>query len=1055
MKNACCTLSFLLFAICTVGPIFGQDSIDYNRDIRPLLADRCYACHGPDESANESGMRLDIESEAIDAGVWVPGKPSESELVERITADDDSIIMPPRDSNLTLSTKEIDRLEKWVKEGAKVDQHWAFKTLPKHVDVPKMSAAEDAEGIANPWARNSIDLFVLSRLKQNELKPSPEAERWRWLRRVTFDLTGIPPTPAEISEFEKDQSLDAYERVVERLLASKHFGQHMATPWLDLARYADSYGYQSDQLSPTWPYRDWVVRSLNDNLPYDQFLTWQLAGDLLPDATTDQKLATAFNRLHRQTNEGGSVQLEWQTEYVADRVHTFGTAMLGLTLECCRCHDHRFDPIPQKDYYNLSAFFNNVDEWGTYHDSSRVPTPSLLLPNDQQAQRIKTLEIQLTEVREQIAARRIELKRDSFQPWQKSKNGSTERPIPVDLWSFDNAESASSIPNEIAERSPAKSSNANQIVDRQTGKALKLSGDDAADFPASTQLHPWERYAVSFWLKIPSGFKNGVILHRQGGTDVGSFGTEVSLRNGRILFAKKRFWPGNALAIETVHPVSTDQWIHIVATNRATGTAAGMSLFVDGVNDSKIVRDHLTKSPSPGGSGISVGQRFRAPGFKDGQIDELAFYDRPLTQLHARAIADQSEKVQFDKPDVGNTFELFLAENAGFQKLMKRQAELVKQVLETRLPVMETMVMEEMPNIRAAHVLARGAYDSPRTKDNVAVRATPSALPPMKSGLPKNRLGLAQWLVDSDHPLTSRVAVNRFWQNFFGTGLVASPGDFGLQGANPSHPQLLDWLARDFVNNGWDVKQLCKQIVLSSTYRQSSRCDRTLRQRDPDNSLLARGPARRLSAEMIRDMTLLVSGLLKGNSGGPPVSPYQPAKLWRESNSMSPAYNQSVGKSLYNRSLYSIWKRTAPLPNMLSFDATNREVCSVRRTQTNTPLQALVLLNDVQFVEATRVLAERTLLGNGNEQVKDNLNKQIGSAFVRLTGRDATNDELKLLAAIYDDQEKLFIENPTDATRILAHGETKPNDEIKPEQLAAMTIVCQAILNCDATLWKR
>jgi len=1052
-----------------------KHAIEFNRDIRRLLADRCFVCHGPDEAANDSGVRLDNEADALDAEVWVPGDPEQSTLVERIESDDEDEMMPPADSGLKLTPDEIKLLREWIKQGAKYEKHWAFQPLPKAIEIPKIANAKPE----TDWCRNPIDHFIFARLEQEKLAPSEEAERWRWLRRVTFDLTGLPPSIKSIRAFENDASPNACETVVDRLLDSPEFGRHFATSWLDMARYADSFGYQSDQLSPTWPYRDWVVRALNSNLPYDQFLSWQIAGDLLPDATSDQKTATAFNRLHRQTNEGGSVVLEWQTEYVADRVNTFGTAMLGMTIECARCHDHKFDPVSHQDYYNLAAFFNSIDEWGMYHDSSRVPTPTLLLPNAKQKNRILEIENELQKVQQQLADSKNAIEAETLSQWLGTVKVLAV-PKPVVHWTLDEFAADSTLPaqsipasNESnqAGESPtsklaAKSSTANKIVQGRHGHALKLTGDDPVNFPAPGSLKIWERYSISLWMKIPADLGDAVILHRQGGTDVGFFGTELSLRDGKLLFAASRFWPGNAVAIETAKAVARDQWIHIVVSNQGTGDASGMTIRVNptikpgrsakgvAATETRVVRDRLTKAPKAGGSGFVAGERFRSTGFKNGLIDDIRFYDRPLSLAEAELAGDPAAKaLKFGDLPREIALEQFLVSSESHQNLVKKRSAAVKALLEFRLGVVETMVMEEMPENRSAYVLARGEYDAPRSEKNIARRETLSGLPPMSDDLPRNRLGLAMWLVSDDHPLTARVAVNRFWQSFFGSGLVGTPEDFGLQGQTPSHPELLDWLARDFVSGGWDVKRLCKQITLCSTYRQSSRCSETLRQRDPKNLLLARGPSGRLSAEMIRDLALKASGLLKEKRSGPPVSPYQPPNLWRENNTMTPAYKQSVAAGLYHRSLYSVWKRTSPLPNMLNFDATSREVCTVRRTTTNTPLQALVLLNDVQFVEAARALADR-VRAKSNET-----GDRIDTMFILLTGRAASDEERKLLTELYTEQKQIFTNAPGEAEKFLSVGQSpasrKKTESVNKPELAALTVVAQAVLNCDASIWKR
>lgn len=1018
---------------------------DFNRDIRPLLSDRCFKCHGPDEAANDSGVRLDLAEDAYDSGAVVPGDIDASSLIERILTDDDDLKMPPPGSHLTITDQELELLKRWISNGAEYDQHWAFKSVPGSVATPG--------DLENPdWVRNDIDAFVLRRLEANRLPPSAEAEKWRWLRRVTYDLTGLPPTPEELANFQADNETGAYEKVVDRLLASENYGKHMAVSWLDVARYADSYGYQSDRLSPTWPYRDWVVRALNDNLPYDDFLAWQIAGDMLPEASSDQLLATAFNRLHRMTNEGGSVELEWRTEYVADRVNTFGTAMLGLTLECARCHDHKFDPITQKDYYSLSAFFNNIDEWGMYNDSARVPTPTILLPTPAQNKRLAELEVLVNQNRLLNQQSRSMVK-GNFQAEYFRRNPEIQIDVqPIARWTLDELDGNQQFANDVAGEAPGRTSSANQLVAGFRGKALRLTGDDAAEFPvADNWLEPWQPYSISMWLRIPDGLDDAVILHRQGGTDVGTFGTSLRLIDGHLRFAKVRFWPGNALAVRTTSVLPKEQWVHVVITNDGSGMADGMNAYIDGRKDSAVLRDHLTKDPQhrPGkNSGFVVGEQFRRVGFKGGIVDEISVFDVALSPVEVVATRDQ--KSSFNSSDFSVTD---LEEHlAAIRSATRNQVNPVKELLQARVGVVETMVMQEMPGESHAYVLNRGEYDASRTEGNVAPRATPDALPAMPSDLENtDRLSLANWLTSDSHPLASRIAVNRFWQNFFGSGLIDTPDDLGYQSRMPVYADLLDWLARDFMDHDWDVRRLCKQIVLSATYRQSSRCTESLRQRDPDNRLLARGPANRLTAEMIRDTVLFTSGLLDNKAGGPPVSPYQPPNIWRENNTMTPAYRESVGADLYRRSLYTVWKRTTPMPNMMAFDATSREVCVVQRSRTNTPQQAMVLLNDVQFVEAARVLAEKVI----DEYGEATETKKLQVLFTSLAGRSADQREIEVLLKLLADQRERFAKDSENAMTLANSGQAPVSEKADVVEVAALTVVTQAIINCDAVIWKR
>jgi hypothetical protein len=1045
--------SGLLAAVAILGMSHLQaaEPLQYNRDIRPILSDRCFKCHGPDKASRKASLRLDIAEEAYaerkktGKHAIVPGKPDASLVYHKITSADPDEQMPPPEANLALTAKEKETLRRWISEGARYQPHWAFIPLPDRVAVPKTKDRN--------WARNDIDRFILARLEKEKLKPSAEADRVRWLRRVTYDLTGLPPKPEEVDAFVADKSAAAYEAVVDRLLASSHFGERMAVPWLDGARYADSYGYQSDQLCPTWPYRDWVVGAFNRNLPYDRFLTEQLAGDLLPKPDREQRLATAFNRLHRQTNEGGSIEEEWRLEYVADRVATFSTTVMALTFECARCHDHKFDPITQREYYSLSAFFNNIDEYGLYNDTAHVPTPSVMLPTAEQQQAMQSTSAILEEKRKRLAEANREAEA-AFQEWLANTNLTPEVPGLVAHFAFDELAGTNQFANLVNPTNLSTALAGNTLGPGRPGKAILFNGDDEITIPkVAGSLQPWESYSIVFWLEVPSALSNTVVFHRLEGTDVGFHGTELSLADGRLFFVIKRFWPGNALAVRSLETLPADRWVQVGVSYDGSARAEGMKLFIDGRPlGTEIVRNHLTKSPQNGGSGISFGALFRSTGLKEGWLDEVRVYERPLAEVEFRQLFDGrslQEAIAGRQADLLKPYYLSAIAAAPAQARAEL-SEAVKKYFEARNGVVETSVMEELPSTRPAYVLARGRYDAPKTDDKRASRVTPSFLPPFPPGAPGDRLGLADWLIDPRHPLTARVAMNRFWQILFGRGIVATTENFGAQGAEPTHPELLDWLARDFIRSGWNVKAALKQIVLSATYRQESRLRPDLRAKDPENLLWARGPSQRLPAEMIRDTALLVSGLLDDRLGGPPVSPYSPGDLWRESNAMSPAYKQSVGGDLYRRSLYTVWKRTAPMPDMIAFDAPSREVCVARRSATSTPQQAFVLLNDPQFVEAARVLAEQALQHGGASTAE-----RIRFVFRRLAARDPDRGETALLTELLQEQAALFAKESDRAAKLIAVGERKRDPAADPVELAALTALAQAVMNLDASVWKR
>ena len=1041
---------------------FGTDhapaaDIDFNRDVRPILSDKCYFCHGPDKNTQEADLRLDSRetaAEVIESG----------ELISRILSDDPDERMPPVDSKLSLSNRDKQVLQDWVNQGAIYKKHWAFELLPESVAIPS-----DAD-----WAQQTLDRFVLAKISEAGARPNSEASPLRWLRRATLDLTGLPPTSEQIGRFLKrlsdtDDSREAvYQSTVDELLRSPAFGEHMAVAWLDAARYADSYGYQSDKLNTQWPYRDWVVEAFNNNLPYDEFLTWQLAGDLLNDPTRDQLVATAFNRIHRLNNEGGAVFEEWRIENVADRVHTFGTAVLGLTMECCRCHDHKYDPIPMRDYYSLSSFFNSIDESGVYDRTQKVPCPSLLLPTPEQHTALEAAKQKQSQAESNLLKER-QAADERFGEWKKRLPESPQVPDLRLALGFDRPfdDSLKEIYHpsqsdrgwapmvdvvEVADSPVARLDREHAADESDSGAtrlALKLDGERGVTTHGIEPFDRWTPFTVVVTLRETKRFaERSLIAHHTRGTDCGYNGWDLTIVDGHLESRMYRVWPGNAIGVRTVEPIPRNEWHQISAVYDGNSQASGLRLYLNGRRlETTVLRDDVTKSANvkvDHGGEFVVGQRFRARGLDGGLIDDVRVYTRDLTPVELRYLATG----EFGEP----TLEYFTSaidekcRTATLLLTTAREAFVMAEEVMNEIPI-----MKEMDKPRVAHVLARGQYDAPTDDSTLVSREVLSGLSiPFAKDAPRDRLGLAKWVTDPRHPLTSRVAVNRLWGNFFAEPLVRTPENFGLQGELPTHPELLDWLARDFIESGWDVKRFCSNIVLSATYRQNSVATKELLERDPTNRLLARGPAYRLTAEQIRDVALAASGLMNHERGGAPVSPYQPGgDLWRESNGMSPEYQQSVGQSLYRRSLYSVWKRTVPLPNMMAFDATTREVCTVNRARTNTPLQALVLLNDVQFVEACRKLAERTILIENDDEAR------VSAAFLAFTGRSPDTLEQATLIRLLREERTWFGDHKDDAAKLLAHGDSKASMESGQVELAAMTTVCQAILNLDATVWKR
>jgi len=1028
-----------------------SQKVDFNFQVRPILSDKCFNCHGPDPRVRKAGLRLDIKEGAFGATksgnrAVVPGNVEESELVQRITALDETERMPPKSLGRLLSPVEINLLKRWIQQGALWQAHWAF--LP-----PVAARTPEIENAV--WARNPIDRHVLARLDAERLTPAPEASKERLIRRLTFDLTGLPPTLAEIDAFLADPAPSAYERLVDRLLASPRFGERMAVDWLDLARYADTYGYQADVYRATWPWRDWVVQAFNANLPFDRFITWQLAGDLLPQPTRAQVLATAFNRHHRQTNEGGSIEEEFRVEYVADRTNTFATAFLGLTLECARCHSHKYDPITQKEYYQLFSFFNSIDESGLYsHFTTAAPTPALLLTSVEQdreiaaiEESIKTAEVELDRLAEQ--------RRPAFEAWLKSPK---REPILTGLigdFPLDTL-SGGHVANRAQPKKPGRAAESPELVEGRVGNAMRFSGENNVTLPLGN-FDRFEPFSLSLWIKTPDYKDRAVILHRSmAWTDAGSRGYQLLIEDGKLSAGLIHFWPGNAIGIRTREPVPLNQWVHMAITYDGSSRAGGLAVYVDGRPTAcDVVRDYLTKNITGGGNDqLTVGQRFRDRGFKNGLVDEIKVFDRALTPLEAAQLCDGTtleRALALDPHELTasqrrHLLAYYLAtvdaeykrRRAGLKELRRDRSALVD-------PVAEIMVMKELPRPRPTYRLVRGSYEAPADRVEAG---TPACLPPFADSWPRNRLGLARWLTEPKHPLTARVAVNRWWHAFFGRGIVATPEDFGSQGQLPSHPELLDWLARTFIDSGWDVKNLVRLFVTSATYRQSSGAPAGLLAKDPDNILLARGPRFRLPAEMIRDGALAASGLLVSTIGGPPVKPYQPPGLWEEKSGLT--YERNVGAGSHRRSLYSFWKRTSPPPAMLTFDATTREVCAVKRQTTATPLQALVLLNDPQFVEAARALAQRGMVEGGPR-----LDDRLTYVFRTLTSRRPNPRELATLEALYHEQYDEFRSGRSDPRKLLTIGDAPVDPALNPAECAAMTVLAQALLSYDETVMKR
>lgn len=1058
MKNF--TIVLICLTALTTGSLPAAESISFNRDVRPILSDRCFACHGPDAKNQSSDLRLDTHEHAVaDLGGYfgiVPGQPEQSELHKRIHATDPDDRMPPPEHARGLSDRERKILDQWIAEGAQYDTHWAFKNLPAKIDPPKVD---------DDWSRNAIDRFISDARQKKQLKPNQPASREKWLRRVTFDLTGLPPTLREIDDFLADQSDQPFAKVVDRLLKSDAGAERLTSEWLDVARYSDTYGYQRDDERFVWPWRDWVIEAFRQNMPFDQFVTWQLAGDLLPNATREQKLATTFNRLHSHKKEGGVALEEFRIENVADRMETVGTAFMGMTFVCTRCHDHKFDPMTMKDYYSMSSFFANVDERGLIsYFTDAVPTPAMPLPSAEQETKLAAAKKKTGSA--ERAFRQANAAGDkAFESWLKqwqSKDQPIVLPNLVASLSFEDLKPASkeqsknelgkpvapekmrTLSNAVKGQPRALSPVENKLVPGRHGKGIKLTGDDAIVLPGAGHYGRHQAFSVSLWINTLETTNRAVIYRRsRGWDDAGTIGYELT-KEGDILSAKiVHFWPGNAICVETTELLKTDRWYHVAVTYDGSSKARGLRIFVDGKPaKTTVLHDSLTRNITEWRQGyydFAVGSRYRDKGFKYGRVDELRLFDRQLAPLEARHLYDgkaierlrgKSKLAIWERNQLKQWF--LLAHHDAGDKARQHLATARKNQNAAMDAIPAITIMREQARPRPAYVLNRGAYDQRREE---VTANTPAFLPAMPKGAPRNRLGLAQWLTSPDHPLTPRVTVNRYWQLIFGQGLVHTPEDFGNQGQPPTHPELLDWLSRDFVDHGWNVRRLLRQMVLSATYRQSAVVSAETRGKDLENRWFTRGPNQRLSAEMIRDNVLATSGQLVNRIGGPPVKPYDVALAYTP-------LPVDEGDKLYRRSLYTFWKRTSPSPVMMTMNASKREVCRLGREVTSSPLQALVLLNGPQFTEAAQALAERLLKKHGR-----NINALATEGFRLLTSRRPAQRELKILRRLFDEQLAEFAANPNLTTELIGKNESKI-----PARIAAATILINSIMNLDESL---
>ena len=1034
------------FAVLIVSPLTAMAAtIDFARDIRPILSDNCFACHGPDAGKRKGGLRLDLKESAFGAGesgavAIVPGDPERSELIRRMGSADPDEVMPPPKEVKALKAGQLDLLKQWIREGAEWTGHWAFEPV-KPVAVPS------APGKA------PIDAFVQARLAREGLKPAPEEEPARLLRRVSLDLTGLPPTVAEVDAFIdacRSDRTAALSAAVDRLLASPHFGERLAVPWLDLARYGDTSGYHNDSLRDMWLWREWVIKAFNAGMPFDQFTIEQLAGDLLPDARIDQKVASGFHRNVMTSDEGGLIEQEYLNLYIVDRVATTGVTWLGMTLACAQCHDHKYDPITLKDYYQVYAFFHNVPENGKDGVRDRNPQPFLSVPSPEQAAELARLdhEIAAADTRVQELAKTLDARQAAWES-ERLASGQPLEPagstvtIPLDADGSGTDGSGQAITGTLK--------GDGSFTEGAAGRSYSIDKAGWIDFGDILSFEKDQPFTVSAWLRLKPGGGSPFGKMESSGT---TRGWDVEFHGTKPSFHLINHWPANAIHVQGHRDLPADVFLHFAVTYDGSGRGAGVRLYVNGQPEpATIVIDSLTgtiKTPEP----FSIGRRGSAGAPFAGQIDDFRAYPRALDE---GAVAS-----------LGGAATLALVRVPAAQRSPEHQAQLQKFFRETQAPdfaaarkhladlrqareaveksIPNTMVMAEMDTPRDTFIKVRGQYDQNGEKVTAGVPAFLPQIPPRADGKPLNRLDFARWLVSREHPLTARVTVNRWWAMLFGTGLVKTLNDFGSQGEWPSHPELLDWLAGDFMTD-WDIKRVLKQIVMSETYRQSARVSPELLARDSENRLLARGPRQRLDAEMIRDNALAIAGILNPQLGGKSIKPEQPPGTWEINEMGGYSYDKSKGADLYRRGLYVYWRRSTVYPSFITLDAPTREFCSAQRARTSTPLQSLVLMNDPVFVEAARAFAQRILRDGGPDNPA-----RLRFAWRTALGRIPTDPESAILARTLDAQLLNYRQDPAAAAALVKIGDLPKPEDLDDRELAAWTAVANVLLNLNETI---
>ncbi|MSQ92942.1 MAG: DUF1553 domain-containing protein [Gemmataceae bacterium] len=1062
MRSLYAALAVLL-ANCL--PLCAQPKIEYNRDVRPILAENCFACHGPDSASRKASLRLDERDAAIKMGALKPGNVKESALLDRIHASDPKEIMPPPKTLKKLTAVQKDILKRWISEGAEYQLHWSL-LAPKRPPLPEVKNKE--------WVRNPVDRFILAELEKRGMTPNPEADRRTLARRLSLDLIGLPPSPAEVEAFLNDKSPDAYEKYVDNLMKSLHWGEHRGRYWLDAARYADTHGIHFDNFREIHAYRDWVISAFNKNQRFDQFTIDQLAGDLLPNPTMDQLIATGFNRCNISSNEGGLIPEEYLVMYTRDRTETAAAVWLGATMNCCTCHSHKFDPFSQEDFYALSAFFNNTTIGAMDGNIPNTP-PTIFVPCIEDRPRWDVLAKEIGGLRAQIEARKKAAQKD-FDTWlAQAKAEQIVALIPTDGLTLH------------AKLNEAQGNSASFVVDGELTKMLFGDGYDwvaSKGTPKSFTIKPTgsaiqfkgvgdfeknQGFSVGAWVKTSKRNTIGAIASRMDNTNFYR-GWDLWMENDKVGMHLVNKWDENALKVTSKMLLQPNQWYHVFVTYDGSSKAAGVKLYVNGaLQPLEVFTDKLSatiKTTVP----FKVGQRYQTERASGVSLQDLRLYGKTLTGPQAEQLARSSKAAEFlakpaDKRTPQERNELFdwwlVALDGAYRPLNDKLAAIQQEEVTLKSRGTIAHVMNERKDEPTAYVLFRGEYD--KRRDQVKA-ATPGVLPPMPADLPRNRLGFAQWLLRPENPLPARVTVNRFWQEIFGTGLVRTSGDFGVAGELPSHPELLDWMAVEFMSpaaslprergetRAWDVQKFFKLMVTSATYRQAATVTKDTLEKDRDNRWLARAPRHRMDAEMIRDYALASSGLLVRKIGGPSVKPYMPDGVWEAVamiGSNTRDYRRDTGEKLYRRSMYTFWKRAAPPASMDILNAPNRETCTTRRERTNTPLQALVTLNDVQFIEAARHLAQTAIKEGGATDVS-----KIDFIAQRLLARSFRAAEMKVVQESLGDLLTNYKTRPDEARKLITVGESRPDASLDAGTLAAWTMLVNELMNLDEALNK-